>query len=230
MNNDSGCREFAELVPELALGTSTGEERARSVEHLAGCASCRRLLDELSGLADDLLLLAPPHEPPIGFETRVLERIQASQHSPSRRHRIARRAAVLTAAAVLLVAATMGAVLRVTNEDRELGASYRRTLAVANGEYFSAQPLYKRSGEAGGHVFAYEGSPSWIFVVVSKPGVSGLFKVHLETNRGRRVALGNIRVAHGKASWGSVVPVDLHDIEEVTLSQPGAPEALEADL
>ena len=78
-------------------------------------------------------------------------------------------------------------------------------------------------------MFGYQGSPSWIFVVVSEPAVSGPFKIHLETNK-RRVALGTIRFEHGKTSWGSVMPVDLHDIEEVTLSQPGAPEALEADL
>lgn len=229
MSDEIGCRDFAELAPELALGTTTGEERALSVEHLAGCARCRQLLDELSGLADDLLLLVPPHEPPIGFETRVLERIHASRQSPSRRHTL-RRVAALMAAALLLVVATAGVVLRATSADRDLGSSYRRTLAVANGGYFAAKPLYGRAGKGGGHIFGYQGSPSWIFVVVSEPALSGRFKVHLEMNVGPRVVLGTMLIEHGQGSWGSVVPVDLHDIEEITLSQPGTPEVLEAHL
>jgi len=230
MSNEIGCHDFAEIAPELALGTMTGKERARSVEHLAGCGSCRKLLDDLSGIADDLLLLAPPHEPPIGFETRVLERIHASRRRPQRRLSTARVAAALVAAAILLVVVSVGAVLRVTSADRELASSYRRTLAVANGDYFATKPLYGRGGKTGGYVFSYQGSPSWIFVVVSQPALSGRFKVQLETNGERRVALGTMRVEHGKGSWGSAVPVDLHDIKEVHLSRTGARETLEAEF
>jgi len=207
------CRACSRARP---LGTMTGAERARSVEHLAGCASCRKLLDDLSDIADDLLLLAPPREPPIGFETRVVERIHASRPPPPRLFGTARRAAALIA------------VLRVTSADRELASSYRRTLAIANGDYFVAKPLSARSGKRVGHVFAYQGSPSWIFVVVSDPSFSGRFKVQLETNGGRPVALGTMRIEDGKGSWGSAVPVALHDIKEVRLSRTGADETLEA--
>lgn len=228
MSNENQCRLVAELAPELALGITAGEERARSVEHLAECASCRRLLDELSGLADDLLLLAPPHEPPIGFETRVLERIHGPQSQPRRRS-TARVAAALVAAALLIIAAAAGTVLRLTAADRELASSYRRTLAVANGDYFAAKPLYGRGQETVGHVFGYQGSPSWIFIVMSDPAPSGTFEIRLETERGRRM-IGNVRVRDGNGSWGSVVPVDLHDIEEITLSRAGSGESFEADL
>lgn len=230
MSNEMSCRDVGELASELALGIATAEERARSVEHLAGCASCRKRLDELSGVADDLLLLAPPHEPPIGFETRVLERIHSSRQSPPRRFSSARMAAALAAAALLLIVAAAGAVLRVTSADRELASSYRRTLAVADGEYFSAKPLYGQGKKASGHVFGYQGSPSWIFVLVSEPALSGRFQVHLQTTGGRRVALGTMYVKHGEGSWGSAIPLDLHDIEEVILSKAGLHEALEADL
>lgn len=228
MSNEIGCQDFAELAPELALGTMTGAERARSVEHLAGCASCRKLLDDLSDIADDLMLLAPPREPPIGFETRVVERIHASRPPPPRLFGTARRAAALMAAALLLVVVAAGAVLRGTSADRELASSYRRTLAIANGDYFVAKPLRARSGKRVGHVFAYQGSPSWIFVVVSDPSLSGRFKVQLETNGGRPVALGTMRIGDGKGGWGSAVPVDLHDIREVRVSRTGADETLDA--
>lgn len=228
MNNDSECRFVAELAPELALGITGGEERARSVEHLAECASCRKLLNELSGLADDLLLLAPPREPPIGFETRVLERIKASR-GPQRSRRKP-LVAVAVAAALLLVVATAAAVFRLTSADRELASSYRRTLAVANGEYFSAEPLLRRGRESESHVFGYQGSPSWVFVVISEPALSGRFELRLETEQGRRLSLGTMVVRDGEGSRGRAIPVDYHDVEEITVSHATSNEVLEARL
>ena len=69
------CAEIRALLPELALGIADGEERARALEHLGGCADCRRELDELSAIADELVALAPEREPPAGFEGRVIEPI-----------------------------------------------------------------------------------------------------------------------------------------------------------
>jgi hypothetical protein len=40
--------------------------------HAATCAECRLLISELSSVVDDLLLLAPSHEPPPGFASRTL--------------------------------------------------------------------------------------------------------------------------------------------------------------
>lgn len=228
MSNETECRLVAELAPELALGITGGEERARSVEHLTECASCRKLLNELSGLADDLLLLAPPREPPIGFETRVLERIHAPQTPQPTRRRPLLAAAV--AASLLLMVATAAAILRLTSADRELASSYRRTLAVANGEYFSAEPLLRHGRETDSHVFGYQGSPSWIFVVISEPALSGQFELRLETEQGRRLSLGAMRVRNGEGSWGRAIPVDYHDVEEITVSQAGSDEVLEARL
>src|SRR6059058_3689151 len=70
------CAGIRALLPELALGIADGEERARALEHLGGCAECRRELDELSAIADELVALAPEREPPAGFEGRVIERLR----------------------------------------------------------------------------------------------------------------------------------------------------------
>src|SRR5687768_12183581 len=90
------CEEARELAPELALGTIAGDERARVLTHVASCAACRRLVEDLSEVADSLLLLAPEHEPEAGFESKVLARMK----SPART-----RVGVLSAAAALLIAA-----------------------------------------------------------------------------------------------------------------------------
>ena len=35
------CERLNEIAPELALGIAAGEDRARALDHLAGCANCR---------------------------------------------------------------------------------------------------------------------------------------------------------------------------------------------
>jgi len=66
------CDETRALASELALGIADGAERAEALDHLAGCADCRRAVAELTEVTDELLLIAPEHEPPVGFESRVL--------------------------------------------------------------------------------------------------------------------------------------------------------------
>src|SRR4029450_14086852 len=79
------CEEVRSLVPELALGIAAGDDRARALEHLADCPACRGRLEELSIVADELLLLAPAQEPPAGFESRVLGRLEPPARPPRRR-------------------------------------------------------------------------------------------------------------------------------------------------
>ena len=63
------CEETRGLAAELALGIVEGEERGRALEHLAVCPECRRRVEQLSEVADELLLLAPAKEVPVGFES-----------------------------------------------------------------------------------------------------------------------------------------------------------------
>ncbi|MDQ3898330.1 MAG: zf-HC2 domain-containing protein, partial [Actinomycetota bacterium] len=73
------CAELEELAAELALGTVSGAERAAALDHLAACASCRELVDQLGRVADGMLQLAPVVEPPPGFESKVLARMGVRQ-------------------------------------------------------------------------------------------------------------------------------------------------------
>jgi predicted anti-sigma-YlaC factor YlaD len=57
------CEEIRDLAPEIALGIADGEERADALRHLSTCAECRRVVEQLSGVADELLTLAPVQEP-----------------------------------------------------------------------------------------------------------------------------------------------------------------------
>lgn len=98
-----GCDDVRSLIPELALEMVPGAERAAALDHIAGCAACREELDEMAGVADSLLLVGPEGEPPAGFESRVLKRLDlASSTSRWGRRRSWARLAVAGLALVLV--------------------------------------------------------------------------------------------------------------------------------
>jgi hypothetical protein len=69
------CGQLVDVAAELALGVLTGRERAAALAHLDGCPACGEYVRELTATGEELLGLLPPHEPPAGFESRVLERL-----------------------------------------------------------------------------------------------------------------------------------------------------------
>jgi hypothetical protein len=219
------CEQVRELAPELALGIAGGDERAMALGHLAECAECRRHVDELSALGDELLLLAPIKEPPVGFETRVLEGIRPP--APRRRRRFVPLAAAAAAAAATAVAMWLG-----FSDDRELASNYRETLAAANGKYFSAAKLSAPGGGVVGNVFGYEGSPSWVLVTVNSaqhPGTA-TYDAQLITKSGDRVPQRSVPVTNGQGSAGWTIPTSFDHVAQVRLLGPGRGQVLEADF
>jgi len=220
MTNDPRCAEVRLSLPEFALGTLTGQERARVLEHLGTCAECRRELHSFVEVGDELLLLTPTAEPSVGFESRVLESLPAG----SMRRR--RTSGWIAAAAALLVAAAAGggAIYLLQNPDRELAASYRQTLGVADGRYVAAQPFVGSDGSEAGYVFGYEGSPSWIFCVV-RAGDSGTYDIEVTTDEGASLA-GEMQVSESEGTWHHVLDMDLHGLRSVRLIERSTGETL----
>jgi hypothetical protein len=220
------CEQTRALAAELALGITDGAERAQALRHLAECAECRRHVEELSAVADDLLLLAPDHEPPAGFESRVLERI-APAPRPRRRRR-ALLVPVAAGAAAALAAAAL--VFTATGNDRRLAEHYRDTLAVAHGHSFEAAPLRDPGGAHAGIVYGYRGSPSWIFVALYRPYRSKAYTMELETSSGRHVPLPGWRIDPTTGSAGQTIPIDLEKVKAVRLVGSKHDDVLEARL
>ncbi|HEY3141576.1 MAG TPA: hypothetical protein VGJ86_10630 [Acidimicrobiales bacterium] len=73
--NADGCTWVDEVAAELALGLLSGAERAEALAHMERCGRCQDEVSSLTGVAEQLLLLAPEIPPPAGFESRVLARI-----------------------------------------------------------------------------------------------------------------------------------------------------------
>jgi len=206
------CEEVRDLAPEVALGVASGEERAAVLAHVRTCLACRQALEGMADAADTLLLLAPAHEPGPGFESKVLAQIKSKR--PPRR---ARTLAAVAAALLLGATAAGVAVFRATADDRKLADLYRHALAEAHGEYFGVVPLRSPDGERAGHLFAYEGSTSWVFVVLASAPEPGHYRGEVETRTGEQIVFGSFRLHEGDITWGKDVPIPLQRVHSLRI-------------
>jgi hypothetical protein len=213
------CDEVRELAPELALGIAAGEQRARALVHIAACTECRTVVEEMSRAADTLLLLAPPKEPPIGFEARAVRRLRGLR--PGYRVRLALAFAGVALACVAATAAVMQAA---TARDRDLADRYLALLEGTTGGELVATTLYTSDGAKAGQVFAYQGRVNWVFVVVNAPSGAGKHTVVLYP-RGQTTGtpIGEMRIVDGRGSWGSTTGLDLRGVKVQLLAADGHP-------
>ena len=221
------CEHVRELAAELALGIADGEDRARALDQLAECPECRKTIEQLSSVADELLLLAPAEEPPPGFEARVAETMRPT---PARSGGFRRRLALATAAALGVAALAGGAVWFALEDDRELADSYRDTLAVANGEYFEAAPVELPGGKKVGYVYGYQGRASWVLALIYDGVEDGTYRVELVAREGRKLPLGELEIAGGRGSTGAAIPVNYEQLTEVRLLDHRGREVADSEL
>jgi hypothetical protein len=204
------CDQLQQVVAELALGVADGKTRADALAHLSGCPECRRAVQGLAGVADALLLLAPEHEPPPGFELEVLDRVGLR---PQPRPRRIRRWIPAASLAILAAAAATAATLVFSYQsDRQLASYYRKTLANAHGQHFQAAALQAPGGRRAGELFLYQGSPSWIFVSMS-PKYPMSYRCNLITRHGTTIGMPGT----WQGSWGTTLPIPAKDIAAVHL-------------
>jgi hypothetical protein len=217
------CEEVRNLAPEIALGIADGEERADALRHLSACADCRRDVEELSRVSDDLLMAAPIEEPPAGFEGRVVDALGLGR----RRRRKTRWLSPRWLAPRLgpaLAAATVTAAVLIAGyqDDHRTAERYRETLAQVDGRYFQAEPLADETGARRGAAFGYEGSPSWVFLTVDPSHRDEVMRGELVTRDGRTIPLPALELDR-RGSWGGAIPVDLYQVAAIRLlgEEPG---------
>jgi hypothetical protein len=205
------CAQVRELIPELAMGVAPGEQRAAALAHIATCSDCRTVLELTTDVVDELMMLVPEREPPTGFETAVVSAMAAAS---GRRRRVT---TWLAAAAVVLAAVGGGLAIRWADaDDRRVADQYRETLRVADGRYLRAADLTAASGAEAGHVYAYQGNPSWVFMTV-EGAPSGTYDVRLLTGDGRSHWIGECWVRGGRGSWGTTVDVPIGSVDRIEM-------------
>lgn len=198
------CAQLEDLAAELALGTISGAERAAALDHLAGCAPCRNLVDQLARAADSLLLLAPETEPPPGFESRVLSRMRVAA-SPvislaSRR----RRRALVGVAAVALVAGLSVGGAAVLDDDRR-PSDVRTALASDVGGRWTCRAV------------VYGDDPTWLVVSLDRTDdLSATFSVEaVHTGRPTPVPVGALTIDQGHGTFARPIELPADDIQSV---------------
>ena len=213
----AACEEIRGAAAELALGVLDGEERARVLGHARGCVSCRAHIDELAVVAQEILTAAPAHEPPPGFESRVLDALLPPAPHAARR-RLRRLLPAVAATAVLAAGGATWATLSATSDERRLGTNYREVLATAGGRYLAAAELRDAAGARRGVVFAYQGEQPWVTVVLAAGAGDGPWRVALATRDGRTRALGGFDSATAGPVWGHALPVAVRELAGVRLT------------
>jgi hypothetical protein len=210
MSAEMNCEQVREIAPDLAIGIADGQERDAALRHTSTCSDCRGLVADLSSTADELLPLAPEHEPPAGFASRTVARLGRLE-----RRRLGVRGLAIAASFALAVAIGAGAVWTATSGERRLADSYRDVLSVGQGSFFAAAPLRGQEGSEG-TVFGYAGQPSWMFATVDLPTASAQrFEVVLTTRDGRRLSLGSAVLGGSHDTWGASIPVELTAIDQL---------------
>ena len=187
------CDELRAVAADVALDELTGSERAAALEHLASCAVCRAVVTDLAAVADSLLLLAPSIEPPSGFESRVLSRLDVAP--PARRTRWWVGAAVAAAAAV---GGIVG--ISVTSDDES-------TLPVA-------VELRSASGAPAGNILLAD-DPDRMTCVFEDERFGGGYAVEVVLADGSVVDVGSFRADGAPWTWTVPLPVDAADVRTV---------------
>lgn len=198
--------ELTAGIAEEALGVLDGRARAELLAHAEGCPTCAQELASLSEAADTLVYLAPGSDPPVGFETRTLERIRSS--APMRRLP-RRRAWTLAAAGCVALAFGLGWVTHVSAK-----AAPRPSLAAG----YVVQRGLSEGNLSVGEAYVYTGHPTWMLISVALPGDPNAVRCTVLTIDGRRHDLGKYALAAGSGDWAAPLPVPLNDIRDIQLA------------
>ncbi|MEC4019807.1 hypothetical protein [Streptomyces sp. H27-D2] len=201
--NDMTCDRLRELDAELALGILPAEERARAVAHLDRCPGCREHIEQLTLVGDGLLGLLPGTEPPVGFETRVTDRLNQSRPA-RRRHRLLRPRVAAASAALAIAFGFGGWAVGAAVDDAP--APSAPTAVRANADL--AQAALVADGHEVGRIFAHPGSPGWVYMSVDLEGADGTVRCRLERTDGTTVSVGSFTLKGGYGYWGA--PADVN--------------------
>ena len=176
------------------------------IAHLANCRSCQEIVNSLTTVTDQLLLLTPRAEPPPGFEQRVLAALPAEPAARQRQRPRYRWATLAAAAAVAVVLAVGTLVLRTPAEPAMAAAEMR----AANGDVIGRVVLHDDQ-----QTLLSMTLPGWA-EQLDQYGLSDSgYTVRIETDDGR-VTTRTLTVADD-ASWAATLDIEADTVDAVAV-------------
>jgi hypothetical protein len=209
--------QFVEELPDLAAGVLGGRERVALLSHVNSCLSCTDELDQLMAAADSLVHLAPEIDPPIGFESRVMQRIQVRGLNPRRQDRRHSRAlAVAAVAAVAIVAFGIGWATH------PIGRPPVGNAIIGPGAYsnLAESPLVS-GGRSLGTVTVYADEEGWLLMTVESSTWSGPVQCRVIANNGETRTVGSFHLVSGRGAWLAPLPTGVDQIRTAELVGTG---------
>lgn len=196
---EPSCEHFRAYSVELALGLLDGRARADAIAHVQRCEPCQQELAALGQVVDRLAELAPPTEPPAGFEDRALARLARagdprSVRAPLRAQASQRRTARwIAVAAGVAVAGVAGWV--VGDHGNHQHAAGLTVSAV----------LSSRSGSVGQVVVA-RGPDPWISMTLHAVRSGERVRCELREADGHHLDVGSFALTGSYSYWAAPIP------------------------
>lgn len=189
------CEPFDADLIDFSFGTLTGRRRAELVRHLSTCSACRHELESLTAVADVMLELTPDAEPPLGFESRLVERLETheSDHKRTVRHRF-----FAAAAAAVVVFALVGYV--VGNSVSSHVTSSSRSVSRA-----PVMAALTAQGHRVGEVFLTSGRQTWVYMTFEDVDWPGVVWCQLHLRNGSVETVGQFTMSNGYGAWAAKV-------------------------
>jgi anti-sigma factor RsiW len=204
------CVQMRDLAPELALGILGGAERAEALIHLTNCTRCQAYVAELTEAADTIPLLASEHEPPPGFDQRVLARFGAGRRRSTRRW-IASIAVAAAAAAILSIT-----IVRVVDANNPVTPS--RAAATSTSQpavaMVQARMVSSTTGTSAGWVYV---AGRQVAIAVDYGVTSGTYGISVQPTAASAVLIGDMTITDNRGSWTGTSDVDVPSGSQISL-------------
>jgi anti-sigma factor RsiW len=214
ISSGDDCASIEDDLAVLAIGALTGQDRARVLGHLEGCARCTVRLEELSATADGLLDAIPEVAPPMGFAERTMAVVRADLSRSAQRtppvqpirpgvpltRRLVACAAVVAA---LVVGAGVGDLVATS------GSGPATAVQVA--------PIRSSVGTEGTVVLVSSGHKGRLVMTLDDAPASGTVTCSIVLTDGSRQDVGRFVLASGYGSWTAPLPVAATSVRQVSI-------------
>jgi Putative zinc-finger len=209
------CAQYEDDLAQLALGMLSGRERARTLAHVESCPRCADELEQLARAADAVVGVAPEAEPPLGFETRLFEKMGIENVRPSRRRRhLLYWVPASAAAAVAALAIGLGfglssspAPTRTTAPGVQRHGAVETAALMENGDHV-------------GRVDIFGGRTPWMQMTLDDSSARGLVHCVVVTDDGKVRDVGSFVASDGYGAWAAPLHVNPSTVRSAQVMSP----------